>query len=163
MKRSSRRRASRNPQFLGSLPPLKSIAFVGAGLVVPSLVTPQLMKLLPVEYQTSKPVSYAVQAAAAFLPAVLVRKMVSREAGNLMLLGSAAAFAVKLLTDTGVLASIGLSGYPMQSQPLLGFYPNRAQGLGRYNTPSFSNRSVAIGLPPMIANTPARLNPQERF
>ncbi len=167
MKRTSRRRAARNPQFLGSLPPLKSIAFVGAGLVVPPLVATQIMKFLPTEWQTSKPAFYAVKAAAVILPSMLVKKMVSREAGNLMLLGGAASFALDLLKETGLLTQLGLSGVS-NSQPLLGYYPSKGGGLGRMRNgmgsyPSLPQSTMPVSMAQMIANTPDRLNPQNRF
>lgn len=168
-----RTRARRNPQLLGaSLPPLKSIMFVGTGLVLPPIVATQLMKFLPIEWQTSKPAFYAVKAASVFLPGMLIKKVVSREAGNLFMLGGLASFAIDALRETGLLTTLGLSGYSV-SQPMLGFYPGaggpsnalgRMRGLGRYHSGNSSlNAPRPLTMAPMIANTPERLNPSARY
>lgn len=159
-----RRSARRNPQLLGvNIPPLTAILYTGAGLVVPPIVTNFIMSKLPAEYSASKPVYYAVKAASVLVPSMLVKRFVSQQAGNLMLLGGAASFAIDILRDTGVLAAIGVSGV---SQPMLGFYPTvgRSVGrgaLGRY--PSIPAAASPIAQQRMISNIPERLNPSGRF
>lgn len=165
--RFTRRRARRNPQFLGALPPLKSILYVGAGLVVPPLVATQIMKFLPTEWATSKPAFYAVKAASVVLPGMLIKKFVSNEAGNLVLLGGAASFAIDLLKETGLLTQLGLSGAP--SQPFLGYYPGLQgmrgmrglRGVGEY--PAGAPAPRALMSSPMLQNIPDRNNPNSRF
>ena len=95
------RHALRNPRLMGfELPPLQDIAFVGAGLIVPPMLSTYLLaNVVPASYQTSQPVIYAVRAASVVIPAMLVRKFVNPRAGNLMLLGGAAAFVIQLIKD----------------------------------------------------------------
>ena len=161
--RNPRRRARRNPALLGfNIPPLDAVLFTGAGLVVPPMVASLIMRQLPAEYASSRPVYYAVKAASVLVPSMLVKRFVSQRAGNLMLLGGAVSFVIDILKETGVFAAIGLSG--AASQPLLGYYPamSRTGGLGKY--PSLNaNGSAPVTSQRMIQSVPERLNPQSRF
>lgn len=145
----SRRRYHRNPQLAGfALPGVMDVLSVGAGLVVPPLVASYIMPMLPEAFRSNRIAAYAVKAAAVVVPALVVKKFVSQRAGNLMLLGGAASFALDLIKDfaPGVIPGLGY-------QPLL----------GKYVVPRSINGGRAAGLPPMIASTPERLNPSQRF
>lgn len=149
-----RRSYRRNPALLGfQLPPLDAVLFTGAGLIVPPLVTKYVMdNFVPVEYRANKGVYYLVKATSVLVPSLLVRKFVSQRAGNLMLLGGAASFAIDLVRDfvPGLLPGMG-------AQPFLGFYERMpARGVGRYLN---GGRAPAA----MIQNVPERLSPQNRF
>ncbi len=164
-RRTSRRMARRNPNLMGfGLPSLSDVLMVGSGLLVPPIVAAKLTPYLPASLQGSKIGFYGVKAASVLLPSFLVKKFVSKRAGNLMLLGGAASFAIDLIRETGVLASLGLGYYPsigipagqgLGSQPMLG-------SMGRYP-------SVAAGSPVnrmearMLSSVPSRLDPRERY
>ena len=149
-----------------SLPPLDAVLFTGAGIVLPPVMTSFLMGYLPADWKTSKAAYYGVKVASVLIPSMLVRKFVSRRAGNLMLVGGAASFAIDLVREfmPNLLpaASVG-------AQPFLGFYermPNRVPmtatpGMGRYA--SIPVRSQAIQRTPLLSVTPERLSPGARF
>lgn len=173
-----RRRHTRNPRrrhhyrrnpSLGSvmgmqLPDIQDILFTGAGIVVPPILTSMLMGYLPVDWKTSKPAYYGVKAASVLIPSMLVRKFVSRRAGNLMLIGGAASLAIDLVRDfmPNLLPAASVSG-----QPFLGFYermPVRipaGNGMGRYS--SIPVRSMPVQRTPLLSQTPERLSPGGRF
>ncbi|WP_460992148.1 hypothetical protein, partial [Staphylococcus aureus] len=79
---------------------------------------------------------YGVKVASVLIPSMIVRKFVSRRAGNLMLVGGAASFAIDLVREFAPNLLPGSSG--VGAQPFLGFYermPTRipaGNGLGRY-------------------------------
>lgn len=163
------RRYRRNPGLLGgrsmslmgfSLPPLDAVAFVGAGLIVPPLVTSYIMTMLPADWKTSKAAYYGVKAVSVLVPAMLLKQFVSPRAGNLMLLGGAASFVIDLIKDfaPGVIPGLGV-------QPFLGYYPS--MGIPSRQLGTYPGRGGAQRLPgllsPMIASTPDRLNPAGRF
>ena len=162
---ANRRRARRNPSLAGfTIPPLDAVLFTGAGLIVPPMVAKFIMPMLPTSMQTSKIAYYSVKAASVLVPSMLVKRFVSQRAGNLMLLGGAASFVIDLLKETGVFATLGLSG--ALSQPLLGYYPSLSAvgsgGLGKY--PSLSANGMApVTAARMISSVPERLNPMSRF
>ncbi len=164
-----RRHYRRNPglgSVMGiSLPPLDAILFTGAGIVIPPVMTSFLMGYLPVDWRTSKAAYYGVKIASVVIPSMLVKKFVSQRAGNLMLIGGAASFAIDLVREfaPGLLPG-GVSG-----QPFLGFYermPARGTmqvtpGMGRYS--SIPVRSAPVMRTPMLSQTPDRLSPDSRF
>lgn len=169
-KNPSYRKARRNPaktMSLGgfSFPSINSMLCVSAGMVIPPMVARQLMPYLPPSWQTSKVAAYGVKVASAVIPAWLVRKFVSKDAGNLMLLGSAASLVVSLVQDSGVLTAIGVT--PVQqtgvggfSQPFLGQYQNNGR-LGRYIGPGMQS-GPAITAQPIMHGVPDRSNPMFR-
>ncbi len=168
-KRRRRRHYRRNPglgSVLGvSLPPLDAILFTGAGIVIPPVMTSFLMSYLPADWRTSKAAYYGVKIASVVIPSMLVKKFISPRAGNLMLIGGAASFAIDLVREfaPGLLPG-GVSG-----QPFLGFYermPTRGTmqvtpGMGRYS--SIPVRSAPVMRTPMLSQTPDRLSPDSRF
>ena len=174
----SRRRAKRNPgrravahrstSLMGvSLPPLDAVLYVGAGLVVPPIVAGMITRYLPANLQGSKPVYYGVKAASVIVPSLLVKRFVSARAGNLMLLGGVASFAIDILNETGVIAGIK-SAFGLQGsfgQPMLGFYPSlsRRGGLGSYPSLQRGGITAPVTMSRMTSNTPERLNPASRF
>lgn len=162
MRKTSRRRSyKRNPALLRgvSIPPVQDMLYVGAGLIVPPIVTSYLLPYLPASIRGNKVGVYAVKAVSVVLPAMLVKKFVNPRAGNLMMLGGAASLLIDLVRDSGLLTNIGLSGAP--SQPLLGFYPRRGAGLGKY--PSLPSSTAPLMQARMTSNTPERLDPRSRF
>ena len=167
-RRHVRRHYRRNPALMGfSLPPLDAVLFTGAGLVLPPVMASFLMGYLPDSLKTSKAAYYGVKAASVLIPAMLVRRFVSRRAGNFLLVGGAASFAIDLVREFApslLPASSGVSG-----QPFLGFYermPNRipmtaTPGMGRYS--SVPVRSMPVQRTPLLSQTPERLSPGARF
>lgn len=166
-RRHVRRHYRRNPGLMGiTLPPLDAVLFTGAGLVIPPVMTSFLMNYLPATLKTSKAAYYGVKAAAVIIPSMLVRKFVSRRAGNFMLVGGAASFAVDLVREfaPNLLPAPAVSG-----QPFLGFYermPSRipmtaTPGMGRYA--SVPVRSMPVQRTPLLSQTPERLAPGARF
>jgi hypothetical protein len=150
----------RNPQLMGiELPSLADVAFVGAGLVVPPIVSSYVMTNFLSSYSTNTAVVWTVNIASAIAPALLVRKFVSRRAGNMMLVGGAAALALQAVKTffPGVIP--GLSG-----QPFLGAYVPSYQ-LPRRN-PLMLGRYMHGGTMmsnPVYNTTPERLLPENRF
>lgn len=147
------------------LPAISDVVFAGAGLVVPPVMASFLMGYLPADWKTSKVGYYGVKIASVVLPSMLVRKFVSRRAGNIMLLAGAATLVVDLVREfaPSLLPSASVSG-----QPFLGFYermPQRALGngggMGRYS--GIPVRSVPVQRTPMLSMTPERLSPGARF
>ena len=168
-RRNVRRRRSyrRNPSVLGlgfNLPPLDAVLFTGAGLILPPIVASYLTPMLPDSIRSSKLGYYGVKAASVLVPSMLVRKFVSRRAGNYLLIGGFASFAIDLVRE--FMPSL-IPAPAMSGQPFLGFYekmPSRlpaASGMGRYA--SVPVRSVPVQRTPLIALTPDRLSPQGRF
>lgn len=161
-----RRHYRRNPGALNiygiQLPPLDAILFTGAGIVIPPVMTSFLMSYLPADWKTSKMAWYGVKVASVLIPSLLVRKFVSQRAGNFMLVGGAASFAIDLVRE---FAPGLLPGAAMSGQPFLGFYermPNRAlSGMGRYASIPVGSRSVQRT--PLLSATPERLMPNNRF
>lgn len=165
----ARRRYRRNPglgsMFGFTLPPLDAILFTGAGIVIPPVMASYLMTYLPASLKTSKAAYYGVKAAAVLIPSMLVRRFVSRRAGNLMLVGGAASFAIDLVREFAP----GLLPGAVGSQPFLGFYERMpggramtaSPGMGRYA--SIPVRSQPIQRTPLLSITPERLSPGARF
>ena len=174
MRRATRRRHvrrhsyKRNPAILGvGLPPISDILYVGAGLVIPPMVANQIMNYLPDSLKTSRAAYYGVKAASVIIPSMLVKRFISQRAGNLILLGGAASFAIDLIREAFPTLLSGAS-----SQPFLGYYPGlagprRVRGMGRYLTPPdpamIGAQTGPVTSALMIQNTPERLNPQTRF
>jgi hypothetical protein len=159
IRRFFRRRHRRNtPRMMSlagvQLPAVEDVLAVGAGFVLPPLLTSYLMtNVVPATWQTSRVTYYAVKAVSIIVPSMLVRRFVSQRAGNLMLIGGAATLVIDILKDSGVFGS--LLGF----QPMIGYYPASPM-LGAYG-PARVPR--AAQLPAMVATTPSRLSPQERF
>lgn len=159
-----RRRYSRNPSMslMGfRLPAIADILSAGAGLVVPPVMAGYLMGYVPATWKTSKLTYYGVKVASVVLPSMIVRRFVSRRAGNIMLLAGAATFAVDLVREfaPSLLPTAGVAG-----QPFLGFYesmPRRGAGMGRYA--SIPVRSQPVQRTPLLSLTPERLSPGARF
>ena len=150
-----------------TLPPLDAVLFTGAGFLVPPIVTSYAMQYLPATWKTSKAAYYGVKAASVLVPSMIVRRFVSRRAGNLMLVGGAASFVIDLVREfaptllPATTAGIG-------AQPFLGngvgFYermPRAGSGMGRYA--SMPVRSLPVQRTPLLSATPERLSPSSRF
>lgn len=155
----------RNPGLMGiQLPALQDVLFTGAGIVIPPVMTSMLLNYLPADWRTSKAAYYGVKAASVLIPSMLVRKFVSRRAGNLMLIGGAASFAIDLVRE---FAPSLLPGGSVGAQPFLGggvgFYERmpRQVGMGRYS--SVPVRSVPVQRTPLLSMTPERLSPGARY
>lgn len=149
---SNKRRYRRNPGLMGvQFPGLIDVVSVGAGFVVPPIVAGYIMGWLPDSMKTSKAALWAVKAAAVVVPSMVVRRFVSRRAGNLMLLGGAVSLALDLVKEfaPGLIPGVGF-------QPLLGAHVSRTSAT-RARMPHNA------GLPAMIASTPDRLSPTGRF
>jgi hypothetical protein len=175
MNRRHRRHARRNPQLLGfQLPPVSDIAFVGAGLVVPPIVSNYIMTNFLPSYTTSVPVVWAVNVASVVGPSLLVRKFVSQRAGNLMLLGGAATLLLQAIKTfmPGVIPGLSGMGY----QPFLGSYvrPSLNRGMGSYVQRSRgmaglrgmgagSGQTGPMSSSQVYSGTPERLLPSSRF
>jgi len=160
------RRYRRNPGIssaLGfSLPPMDAILFTGAGIVIPPIMAGYIRSFLPTDWQASKAAYYGVKIASVVVPSMLVRRFVSRRAGNLMLLGGAASMAVDMIRE---FMPTLLPAATMSGQPFLGFYERMPQrslsGMGRYA--SIPVRSQSVMRTPLLSATPERLMPQNRF
>jgi len=149
-----RRRYNANPAVMGlQLPSLMDVVSVGVGFVVPPIITSYVMGYVPESWKTSKAAFFAVKAASVVVPAMLVRRFLSRRAGNLMLLGGAVNLALDLIKEflPGVIPGLGY-------QPLLGAFVQRGP-----SGPPIRRTQSGPGLAPMIASTPDRLNPAARF
>jgi len=169
LKRNYRRRRSyrRNPSVLGlgfNFPPLDAVLFTGAGLIVPPIVASYITPMLPDSIRNSKLGYYGVKAASVLIPSMLIRKFVSRRAGNYLLIGGFASFAIDIVRE---FMPTLLPASSMSGQPFLGFYermPQRlpaASGMGRYA--SVPVRSVPVQRTPLVSLTPERLSPSGRF
>lgn len=165
--RRIRRHYRINPALMGfQLPALQDVLFTGAGIVIPPIMTSFVMGYLPADWKTSRAAYYGVKVASVLVPSMLVRKFVSRRAGNLMLVGGAASFAIDLVRE---FMPTLLPASSVGAQPFLGFYermPNRtpmmaAPGMGRYA--SIPVRSQAVQRTPLLSITPERLSPGSRF
>jgi hypothetical protein len=139
---------------------MDAVLFVGAGLVVPPIMAGYIMGMLPVEWRSSKATYYGVKAASVLIPSMLVRQFVSRRAGNFMLIGGAASFAIDLVRE---FMPALIPAAPMAGQPFLGYYEryNRNGALGRYS--SIPVRSRTVQQTPLLSATPERLSPNARF
>jgi len=143
------------------LPPMDAVLFTGAGLIVPPIMTSLLMGYLPAEWKASRLTYYGVKAASVLVPSMLVRKFVSQRAGNFMLIGGAASFAIDLVRE--FMPNL-LPAATMGAQPFLGFYerfPRSLNGMGRYS--SIPVRAANVQRSPIISGTPERLSPGARF
>jgi hypothetical protein len=143
-----------------SLPSIQDVLFTGAGIVIPPVMTSFLLGYLPADWRTSKAAYYGVKAASVLIPSMIVKKFVSRRAGNLMLIGGAASFAIDLVRE---FAPSLLPGGGVGAQPFLGFYERmpRQVGMGRYS--SMPVRSVPVQRTPLLSMTPERLSPGARY
>jgi len=147
----------RSPSLMGfTFPDMTDVLAVGAGFVVPPLLTTYVMQYLPASITSSKIGYYAVKAATAIVPPLIVKRFVSPRIGNMMLVGGIASVVVDIVKDSGILSSLGIGHW----QPMLGYYPPR--GLGAYGPARVPAAGKAM-LPAMIATTPDRLSPAGRF
>jgi hypothetical protein len=166
-----RRHYRRNPGERGmtifgiSLPPLDAILWVGAGLVVPNIAQGYIIQALPASWTTLAAdgsnktqvqiANIGVQAAAVLVPSLLVRRFVSKRAGNLMLVGGAASFALSLIRTfmPGVIPGLGF-------QPMLADYYTTVRGGSVRQFPRPGNTRVVS---PIVHSVPERLDPGARF
>ena len=161
-RRSYRRHYRRNPRLMGfSLPPLDAVLGVGAGVVVPPIVTGYILKMLPAEWSSNRGMYWVVKAASVFLPSMAVRQLWSRRVGNFMLIGGVASLAIDAVREflPGVLPGMG-------SQPFLGKYYGSNGRLGAYYervTSEVPYGRPKASLPPILDNVPERLSPGARF
>lgn len=158
--RRRHRRARHNPGGGGglrvfgfSLPPVDAVLFVGAGLVVPPMVSAQIMKYLPDSLKTNTAAVWGVKAAAVIVPGFLLRKFYNPRAGNLFMVGGAASLVVDAIKTfmPGVIPGLGY-------QPMLGGYFNTTRG-----NRVVPLRSAGGGIPQLVADAPDRLDPRGRF
>lgn len=156
--RARRRRFRRNPggrSFFGiTLPPMDAVLFVGAGLIVPPMVSAQIIKFLPDTWKTNQAATWGVKVASVLLPGFALRKFWSPRAGNLFMVGGAASLVVDAIKTffPGVIPGLGY-------QPLLGahFSTVRADRVVPF---ARAGRGMA---PPMLTDAPERLSPTTRF
>jgi hypothetical protein len=139
-----------------ALPPLSDVAFAGAGLVVPPMISTRIQAMLPASITQAAPtvVPWVVDLASVVVPGMLLKRFVSQRAGNAFLIGGAATMVLKAIKvfAPSTAASFGLSGY-MSGQP----------GLGRYFTPTAVSQPQTRPLPAIIGTVPDRLMPSMRF
>jgi hypothetical protein len=139
---------------------MDAVLFTGAGYIVPQMIQPTIMGFVPNGWKTNPIAVWGVRAASVIVPSMLVRRFVSQRAGNYMLIGGFASFAIDAIKTfmPGVIPGLGTyHAMGMGSQPLLGAYFDRPTSKGvPYGRP-------ARGLPQMIADSPDRLNPAGRF
>lgn len=160
-----RRGFQRNPKLLGfEMPAGMDVVAVGAGILVPPIATSYIMSWLPVQYQTSQPVYWAVKVAAVVGPSLIVRKFVSVRAGNMMLIGGAATLLLDLVRQFNLLPSgmsgMGLYTTPQRSLMGMGKYVN---GLGAQVALGARSRTGGTQGNPAYYGTPERLLPDNRF
>jgi hypothetical protein len=156
-KHYTRRRYRSNPSLMGfQLPGLMDVAAVGAGIVVPPIITGYVMGWLPDSMKTSKAAYWTVKAASILVPSLVVRRFVSRRAGNLMLLGGVVSFTLDLIKEfmPGVIPGLGY-------QPLLGAFVQRPARLAPGQMTRWATNPNMLS--PMINSTPDRLSPAARF
>lgn len=169
-RRRTVRRYRRNPagavSLMGfSLPPLDAVLFTGAGFLIPPIVTSYAMQYLPATWRTSKAAYYGVKAASVLVPSMIVKRFISRRAGNLMLIGGAASFVIDLVREfapTLLPATAGIGAQPFLGNGV-GFYERmpRSAGMGRYA--SMPVRTMPVQRTPLLSATPERLSPSSRF
>lgn len=139
-----------------ALPPLSDVAFAGAGLVIPPMISTRIQAMLPASITQAAPtvVPWVVDLASVVVPGMLLKRFVSQRAGNAFLIGGAATMVLKAIKvfAPSTAASFGLSGY-MSGQP----------GLGRYFTPTAVQQPSTRPLPAIIGTVPDRLMPSMRF
>jgi hypothetical protein len=142
----------RNPGFAGlQFPPLDAVLWVGSGLIVPPLITAQVMKVIPASWQQSQITSWLVKVASVVVPGILLRRFVNPRAGNLFMVGGLASLVLDAIRTYAPALLPGVSG--MGYQPLL----------GAYFGPGPTAQTARPALPPMIMDAPTRLDPQHRF
>lgn len=157
---------ARNPKLLGfEMPAGMDVVAVGAGILVPPIATSYIMSWLPVQYQTSQPVYWAVKIVAVVAPSLIVRRFVSVRAGNMMLIGGAATLLLDIVRQFNLLPS-GMSGMGLYTTP-----QRSLMGMGRYV--NGMGAQVALGARqvrqsgtvnnPAYYGTPERLLPDNRF
>lgn len=137
------------------IPALSPMLFAGAGIIVPPLVAGYITtNLLPASMQGTA-TTWLVKAASVVIPGLLIRKFVSRQGGNYFLIAGGASFILDAIRTfmPGVIPGLGY-------QPMLGSY------FGPQRPINFQPRAatnVPLMQPSMIASTPDRLNPANRF
>lgn len=129
-------------------PPLDAVLWVGAGVVVPPLVTAQVMKYIPASWQGNMATTWLVKVASVVVPGILLRRFVNHRAGNLFMVGGLASLVIDAIRT-----------YAPGMIPGLGYQPL----LGAYFTPGAAAARPRAALPPMIQDAPTRLDPQHRF
>jgi hypothetical protein len=138
--------------FLG-LPGVEPILGAFAGLVVPPTLSHFTAPYLPTSITTSPWGKYAISAANVILPAWLIKKFLSRNIGNTMMVVGIGSLLYSIAKDF-MPSVFGLSGY-VGYQPMLGVYQQR-RGL----PPA---RQVPMMTTPMQSGIPSRLDPTRRF
>jgi len=164
--RISRRRYRRNPSLGGfTLPPMDAVLYTAAGFIVPPMVQSFVMRFIPAAYQANQGVQWAVKAASAIVPPMLVKKFVSQRAGNLMLLGGVVSLAIDAVRTFAPGVIPGLSG-----QPFLGRYynMNNQPGMGKYIDRGGQRRALAGPggggqMAQIFQGVPERLQASNRF
>lgn len=150
----NRRHYRRNPGLsLAGIhfPPIDAVLWVGAGVIVPPMVTAQVMKYIPATWQQSPATAWLVKVASVVVPGILLRRFVNPRAGNLFMVGGLASLVVDAIRTyaPGVIPGLGY-------QPLLG-------GMGAYFGPEVAAARPRAVLPQMIQDAPTRLDPAHRF
>jgi hypothetical protein len=154
--RFNRRHYRQNPGGFSlagvQLPPIDAVLWVGSGLILPPLVTAQVMKFIPASWQQSQATTWLVKVASIVVPGILLRKFVNPRAGNLFMVGGLASLVLDAIRTyaPGMLPGVGrYMGY----QPLL----------GAYFGPGAAAQTPRPSLPSMLSDAPTRLDPQHRF
>jgi hypothetical protein len=148
-RRHYRRNPSRGLSLAGMhFPPLDAVLWVSAGVVVPPMITAQVMKYIPASWQQTQAATWLVKVASVVVPGILLRRFVNPRAGNLFMVGGLASLAVEAIRT-----------YAPNLIPGMGYQPL----LGAYFGPSVAAGRPRAALPPMISEAPTRLDPQHRF
>lgn len=135
------------------IPGIEPIAGAFAGLSVPPLLNYLVKGYLPTSLTSSKLGMYAIKAAEIIVPSWLVKKYVSRNVGNTMLIVGIGKLLYDVAQDVAPQV-FGLSG--MGFQPMLGVYPGQRRGLP-------AARQVPMMTTPMNSGVPDRLDANSRF
>lgn len=138
--------------FMG-LPGVEPIAGAFAGLVIPPTLQHFVTPYLPTAITSSKIGQYAVAAANVILPAWLIKRYLSRNIGNTMMVVGIGNLLYSIAKEF-MPNVFGLSGY-VGYQPMLGVYQQR-RGLP-------AARQVPMMTTAMNSGIPSRLDPSRRF
>lgn len=139
--------------FLG-LPGVEPIAGAFAGLVIPPTLMHFTASYYPDSIRTNKFGQYAIAAVNVLVPAFLIKKYLSRNIGNTMMVVGIGNLLYSIAKEFAP-QIFGLSGR-MGYQPMLGVYPQARAGLP-------AARPVPMMTSAMTSGIPSRLDAGRRF
>jgi len=172
MRRNPGTGIARSGAFLSRFPDLATVGGVTLGFAAPGIITAQVTRFLPASIMQSPLGMWAVKAAAAVVPPLLLRKMGQARLATNMLIGGVVSLAVDFLRSY---FPTYLSG--MGSQPMLGYYTPGPVSLLAAGAARTQIARVGRGMgmytpnvyPPAgrqtnaVATVPERLAPGSRF